>query len=203
MLEALFSSSARIKLLKMLLLDPGGRFHLRGLAAETGLSVGNARRELLKLAAARIVTMERSGRQTYYGINEDCPIAPDLRAIFVKTAGVADVIRDALLPEAAGIRCAFIFGSFAEGAVTPQSDVDLLIIGEVTLRRAVSLLKKVEIGREINPTVVSEEEFASRITSGDHFFDALVDGRKIYLIGDDRELRRVAQTGQAGVPRDI
>jgi len=197
MLEVLFSSSTRIELLKVLLLDSDGRFHLRALAAKAGLSVGNARRELLKLVAAEIVTVEKSGRQTYYSVNEVCPIVPDLRAIFVKTAGVADVIRDALLPEAATIRCAFVFGSFAENTIRSQSDVDLLIVGDITLRRVVSLLKNAEIGREINPIVLSEQEFASRMASGDHFFGALAEGPKIYLIGDDDELRRIAQGRQA------
>ena len=195
MLEILFSSVARIKLLKILLLESDGRFYVRELAARADLPIASVHQELANLLRAGVVIKERSGRQVYYSIDKRCPIIPELRSIFIKTVGVADVIKEALAPESKSIRCAFIFGSYATGDITSESDLDLLVIGDITLRRIVTALKPVQIGRELNPIVTSKQEFGARIASGDHFFTSLMNSAKIYLIGDDDELRKLAERG--------
>jgi len=194
MLEALFSSTARIKLLKILLLDPEGRFYLRELAKKSGLQVRSVQVELANLTAAGIFVRETSGRQTYYRINEDCPIAPDLRAIFVKTVGVADVLKTALADLADRIRIAFIYGSFAAGSQTPESDIDLMIVGDITLREVVAALRAVqdELHREVNPSVYDPAEFSGKVRAKEHFINAVISGPKLFLIGDEHELGRLA-----------
>jgi len=111
--------------------------------------------------------------------------------------GVTGMIRTALLPETNSIRCAFIFGSYAAGSTTPESDIDLMIIGDITLRKIVSTLKPAQISREINPIVLSEREFRLKIGSHDHFFTSLIDSPKVYLIGDDNDFRRLIEARQA------
>jgi hypothetical protein len=122
----------------------------------------------------------------------DLPILPELRSIFIKTVGLADELRKALLPEESSIQIAFIFGSFATGDFTSESDVDIFIIGDVSLRRIVSILSPVPIGREINPIVVPADEFCSRVETGDHFYSSVLSSQKIYLIGNDDELTKLA-----------
>lgn len=192
MLEVIISSKARIVLLKVLLLDPSGRFYLRELVGRTGLPQGSVQRELANLAAAGIAVREKSGRQTYYSINERCPIVPDLRSMFVKTVGAADALREALQPEVDAVRAAFIFGSFARGDATPESDVDLFVIGSLTLRRLTALLKGVDLSRAINPVVMSEEEFASRRRSDDHFVSTVLEAPKVFVIGGEDDLAGLA-----------
>jgi predicted nucleotidyltransferase len=194
MLEALFSSSARIRLLRILLLEPGGRFYLRELAKKAGVQVRSVQVELRKLTAAGILVNEVSGRQTYYRINEDCPIVPDLRAIFVKTAGVADVLRSALAGLSDRIDVAFIYGSFAAGSERADSDIDLMIIGSATLREAVPALGSTEreLRREVNPSVFSREEFRERALAEEHFVSTVLAEAKVFVIGDEHELAGIA-----------
>lgn len=191
MLDSIVVSKARISILKSLLLDPNGRFYLRELAQKTGLPLRSVQVELKRLTTAGILECETSGRQTYYRVNERCPIIPELRSMFIKTVGVADVIREALLPEADSISAAFIYGSFARGDIRAESDVDLFVVGEVTLRRLVALLRDVDIARVINPTVMIVDEFKSKLRSGNHFVTSLMDSSKTFLIGDEDELRRL------------
>ena len=111
--------------------------------------------------------------------------------MFVKTAGVADVLRSALAPLADRITAAFIYGSFAKGTETAASDVDIMIVGDVSMREAVSALRPARdaLRREINPSVYSTQEFRNRIAHDDHFITSVLREARISLIGDENELR--------------
>jgi DNA-binding HxlR family transcriptional regulator len=91
-LSALFSSSARVRLLSILLRAPQERFYLRQLQGLTGISPRSVQLELRNLAQTGILEREVSGNRTYYHANERCPILPELRGMFTRTAGVADVL---------------------------------------------------------------------------------------------------------------
>ena len=199
MLEKLFSSKTRIRLLTVFLLRGDGRFYLRELVKKTGAQLRSVQVELANLTEAGILIKEISGRQTYYRIDKRCPIIPELRSIFIKTAGLSDVLRTALAPLADSIDVAFVFGSFATDRVRPDSDVDLMIVGRVTLQEIVDVLGSVEqeIGREVNPSVFPLEEFRERVEAGEHFIISVLNERKLFLIGDERELERDAGRGQA------
>lgn len=188
MLQALFMSRARIAVLKALLMHPDGRFYLRELAQETGMPLRSVQVEVGRLTEAGILECETRGRQTYYRVNERCGIIPELRSMFVKTVGAADAIQDALVPEADSITAAFIYGSLARGDMRPESDIDLFVVGSVTLRRLTALLKDVNVSRVINPTVMSNEEFRARLTENDHFVSTVMDSPKLFLTGDEDEL---------------
>lgn len=192
MLETLIPSAARIKLLKALMLDYAKPLYLRELASVTGLPTATVQLEVEKLTKAGYLIKERRGNQTYFHINERCPILPDLKMMFIKTVSLGDSLRKVLMPEKDSIHTAFIFGSFATGGVTPESDVDIFIIGDITLRKVVSLLNSVDIRREINPVVVPSDEFRERVQAKDHFFTSVLDAPKIFLIGDENELAELA-----------
>jgi uncharacterized protein len=197
LLERIISSRARIELLKKFLMHSDGRFYMRELGEITGLPHGSVQRELGNLEKAGVILRERGGRQVYYRINNLCPIVHELRSIIIKTVGVADVLRNALRPLAGSIKAAFIFGSFAAGNVKPESDVDLLIIGEISLRQIVSALGDSQklIGRDINPVVFHLDEFKSRIKEKDHFLCSIIETQKIFLAGDDNGLSGLIQQG--------
>jgi predicted nucleotidyltransferase len=195
MLKALLSSSARISLLKVLLLDPGEGFYLRKLEAKTGFAPRTVQLELNRLARAGILKRTDSGNRAYYRINDDCPIIPELRSIFIKTVGVADVLRRALEPHAKRIEIALIYGSFAAGAIGPDSDVDMLVVGDTGFGDVVRALQPAqdELNREVNPTVYPPEEIRRRILEKDHFVTSVMEGSKILLVGSEDELRRLAE----------
>lgn len=190
MLDALFTSTARINLLKILLLDVNGRFYLRELAKKAGLQLLSVQRELANLTEAGILVKETSGRQTYYRINKNCPIISELRSIFVKTIGVADVLRAALAKLSDRIQHAFIYGSVAKGTDNINSDVDVMIVGDVTLKEIVSVLRPAqdELHREINPSVYSVDEFRNRIAHEDHFITSIIKEPRIPLLGGEHDL---------------
>lgn len=192
MLESLFTSKARIEVLKTLLLEPQSRFYLRELAARTGLPVRSVQVELKRLTDAGILERETSGKQSHYRINERCPITPELRSMFVKTVGLADALRDAMTSESDAISCAFVYGSFATGDIRSESDVDLFVVGGITLRRLTTLLRSANSPRAINPIVMSEDEFGSRRAEGDHFVASLLESPKVFLIGDEDGLSRLS-----------
>jgi predicted nucleotidyltransferase len=121
----------------------------------TGTGLGAAQRELKQLTDAGLVLRVRRGNQVYYQANSANPIFSELKGILTKTAGIRDVIQQALQPIADRVRTAFIFGSVAKGVEMASSDIDVMVIGDVGFAEVVSCLSTVEtiLGREINPTV--------------------------------------------------
>ena len=101
-----------------------------------GLGRGTVQRELEFLARAGVVKRTVRGRQVYFQANEQSPIYAELRGLVVKTSGVADVLRGALAPLGGRIAAAFIYGSVAKGAERRGSDVDVMVIGDVTFAEA-------------------------------------------------------------------
>ena len=102
-------------------------------------------------------------------------------------------MRTALHPLANRVSVAFVYGSVAREEETAKSDVDLMVVGKATLDEVLSRLSTVEkkIGRPINPTVYSTSEFKSKLASANHFLTAVLKGQKVFLLGDENELRKV------------
>ena len=103
-----------------------------------------------------------------------------------KTAGLADVVRSALAPLAGSIELAFIYGSQASGQATSESDVDLLVVGdadELIVHRTVARVEK-ELGRSVNYTLLSPQEFGKRRKEKRGFLARVLAGRKIAIVGN-------------------
>jgi len=116
-----------------------------------------------------------------------------MQTLVNKTLGIFSVLRSALHPLAKRVLVAFVYASVAREEETAQSDVDLMVIGKATLDEILSRLSAVEknVGRPVNPTVYSVEEFKSKLASGNHFLTAVLKGQKEFLLGDEDELRKV------------
>ena len=95
---------------------------------------------------------------------------------------------------------AFVYGSFASGSERATSDVDLMVIGGVTLRRLIPVVRKMqrELGREVNPSVYSLAEFTKKYALGDHFVRRVLDKPRLMLIGTDNELKELVRKPLAG-----
>lgn len=194
-LEQLLGSRLRAKLLGWLLSHPGERYFVRQLAGLLGEDSTNLSRELSRLENLGIVSGTREGQQKYFQADQSSPIYPELRGLVLKTAGASEVLRGALQPLARRISVAFLFGSVAQGSETAASDVDLFVIGDLGLRELVEAVSPLQnqLGREVNPTVYSPAEFRDKVTRGHHFLKAVLQRPKIFLIGDPRELERLAE----------
>ncbi len=169
------------------------QFYLRELVRRTETSLGAAQRELSLLTAGELVQRVRRGNQVYYQANASNPIFAELKSILTKTAGVREVIQKALEPLLARIKVAFVYGSVAKGEETVSSDIDLMVIGDVEFREVVSCLTDIEnkLGREINPTVYPPEEYKTKIRDKNHFLTSTLREKKIFVIGEEDELRRL------------
>ncbi|MGH9508553.1 MAG: nucleotidyltransferase domain-containing protein [Terriglobales bacterium] len=191
---ALFGAT-RSAVLSLLFQDREAPLYSRQITRELGLGQGAVQRELRRLSAAGILRRIVRARHVYYLPAPDSPVLAELRGLLRKTTGVAAVLREFLAPLKAKVQFAFIYGSYAEGALRPGSDVDLFIVGKVSFVDVVSHLVPAQatLGREINPSVYSPAEFASKLAKGHHFVRAVVEGSKIVLIGDERELAAVGK----------
>ena len=167
--------------------------YVRELARRTGLNTNGVQRELRNLKAVGIVRSQRQGNQVQYSLNPQCPIYPELKMLIIKTVGLADVLRDALKPLATRIKVAFIYGSFARGKERADSDVDVMVIGDVSFGEVVSALvpAQEQLRLEVNPTVYPPAEFREKPASGKHFLTAVMGAEKIFLVGDERELGKL------------
>jgi predicted nucleotidyltransferase len=174
---------------------PDETFYVRQVIRKVGVGQGVVQRELVQLSRVGILKKTTRGRETYYQANPDCSVFGELKSLMTKTAGVAEVVAEALAVLHDRIVIAFIYGSQASGAVTAQSDIDLMIIGDVAFKEVVDQISGIQekLGREVNPTVYAMDEFKKKIAGRHHFIRAVLDKPKIFLIGDERELKGLAQ----------
>lgn len=193
MLASLLFGDYRQKVLARLLLHPEQRYHVREIARLTGTSAGTLHRELTRLAQAGVLTREEIGNQVRYGANLQCAIYPELAGILRKTAGLADVLTEALSVFSERLTLALVFGSIARGEEEPGSDVDILLVGEIGFVEAVRALHQAQssIGREINPVLLSSAEFQNKLNGGDVFLAEILGGKKIFLMGSEHEFGKL------------
>ena len=194
MLMDLLFGSYRQRVLSLLLLHPETGYHVRELARITGTTAGTLHKELARLAEVGLLLREKQGNQVRYRANRDCPVFPELAGLFRKTTGLANVLAEALQPCAGKIEAALVFGSVARGEETANSDVDLLIVGQVGFAEAVGTLHpaQAKLGREINPVVLSRVELQQRIRDKDHFIRQIFSQPTLPVIGDAHDLGQPA-----------
>lgn len=176
------------------LVQPEKAWYVSELARRMGVPSSSLQRELHDLSAVGILKSHRQGNMVYYQANADSPVFPDLRGLFLKTAGLVDVLAQALDSVAAKVRVAFVYGSIAAGNERSDSDIDLMIVGEVSpaeialpIRRARELL-----GREVNPTVYTAAEFRKKRDANDPFLQHVLDKPKLFVVRNNNELGRIA-----------
>lgn len=183
-LADLLFGAYRRDVLGLLLLHPEESFHVRAIARLTGRPANTLYRELATLASAGLLERSEQGNQVHYRANRDNPIYDELRGILRKTSGLADVLREALAPLADRIAVSFVYGSMASGEENARSDVDLMIVGDVTFAEAVKMLAPAEqvLRREVNAHVMGVPEFRKKAQDG--FVARVMAGPKIILIGE-------------------
>jgi len=193
-LDTLFPRT-RQAILSAVLLRPDKWWYLTDLAKHLGVSPSSLQRELASLVGGDLLISRKDGKRVYYKINQNCPIVEELQIIFVKTSGIADVINSSLRRFSGKIEIAFIYGSIARTEELSTSDVDLMIVGDVGLADLVPGLRRAEkaLGREINPTIYSPQEFLQRRKEGDSFINTVLSDSKIFLKGNDSELEALAR----------
>ncbi len=185
MLEKLFTSKTRVKLLTLFLLNPETELYVREIARKTGKNTNAIRRELNNLEDIGLLLSEKKGNLKYYTINNKMPIYIELTNIILKTGGVRKTLSENLT-RLGCIETAFIYGSFASGSAGGKSDIDIFIIGQVHENELIRRIEKLEkeLCREINYVIFTPAEFSKRIKNNDPFIKNVLNEKRVMLIGD-------------------
>jgi DNA-binding transcriptional ArsR family regulator len=193
MLDALMPKT-RQGVLAATLVQPEKAWYASELARRLGVPSSSLQRELHSLTEVGVLKTYRQGHMVYYQANRDSPVFPDLRGLLIKTAGLVEILAEALKPVASRLRTSFIYGSIAAESEQSDSDIDLMLVGDVLpadlalpLRRARELL-----GREINPTVYTPAEFKRKRAANDPFLTQVWSNAKLFVLGSENELDKAA-----------
>ncbi len=176
-------SRLRRELLRYCYTNPSAEHYLRELARLLRVDPANLSRELAALTRQGVFLSRARGRQKYFQLNRDHPLYEEFRRIVFKTVGVVGQLRTAL-SRTAGIREAYLYGSFARDHQDALSDIDVLIIGEPDAEELEARIRRLErqLHREINYTVMSPKEFNSRRAKKDAFLEDIWRHKKIALL---------------------
>lgn len=186
--DALFAKVQQ-RVLGVLFGNSGRSFYANEVIGLARSGTGAVQRELARLEAAGLVTSTRIGKQKHYQANQRSPVFQELRALVLKTSGLADVLREALAPAAQDIRVAFVYGSVAKGEDTADSDIDLMVVADdLTYADLFAALEaaSIRLGRKVAPTIYSPKELARRVKRDSSFVTRVLRQPKLWLIGDER-----------------
>jgi predicted nucleotidyltransferase len=194
MLQKLFSSKARVEILSVFLINPERELYVREVERLTGEDYKNVSMELRNLKEIGILSSRNAGNLKYFSLNEEFVIYEELKSIFMKTKGVVGILREAVSKKR-HIDYAFIYGSFATGEERVESDIDVMIIGGISLEEVLTSIRGPEekLSREINVSLYDLQEIRKRVKDRDPFIMEVLGGSKIMLVGDEDELRRVIE----------
>ena len=191
MLKDLFISKTRVKLLQTFLNNPGRIFYVRELVRTVGEQINAVRAELARMERSGMVTSEARANRKFYGFRKDYVFYDELSRLVAKSSGLGG----ALIKERnklGKIKYASLSGTYIRRRPVGPTDVDLLIVGSIVLPQLAQLVKENEnvIGREVNYSVMTEEEFTFRKRRGDPFIRNILEKPKVLLIGDEDEMVR-------------
>lgn len=191
MLKDLFISKTRVKLLEVLLNQPNKIYYVRELVRKVGEQINAVRAELARMEKVGMVFSEPRANRKYYGVKKDYLYFDELLRLVAKSSGLGnDLIKEKM--KLGKVKYAVFSGKFIRKMETTQNDVDLLIVGNVIIPQLSAMVKKTEeeVGREINYTVMSEEEFQFRKQRGDPFISDILKRSRVMIIGDEEEMIR-------------
>ncbi len=158
-----FKSKITVKLFDYFFLNPEAERYVNELAVILKVDPKNLHRKLDELEKEGILKSEFRGKERYFSLASDFPLLEQYRQIFLKTFGLERSLKK-MVAGTAGVKKAYIFGSYASNRMDSSSDIDLLVVGEhsvLELQKQIVKLQKV-LGREINVVNMDEKEFLAR-----------------------------------------
>ena len=194
LLSEILSSKIRADIFRLFFGVSDNELHMREIERRSGYAIGTIQSELRKLLRLDLVSKRKDGNRTYYRANKDHPLFLDIQRLVLKTVGLVDILQNKLT-KSQEITIAFVFGSIARQEEMAGSDIDLVVIGHLGLREITALLSGLteKVGREINPHVFSVKEFKKRIARKEHFITQVLDEPKIFIFGNENELKTMAR----------
>lgn len=191
--SALFSKTQR-QVLSLLFGQPDRSFYSKEIVELAGVGIGTVHRELEKLSGVGLLSVKKIGNQKHFQANPNSPIFEELKGIVRKTFGLTDVLREALNSFPDAVKVAFIYGSIAKGRDISSSDIDIMIISDhLTYPDFLVNFSEIEskVGRPVNPTIYSAEEFEKKISAENNFLVSVIEQPKLFLIGSEDDIPAV------------
>jgi len=185
-LQDIFISRVRVKLIQAFLSEPQEIFYVRQLVRITGEEINAVRRELVRMEERGLVAKEKRGNRLYYGFKKDYPYYHELIRLATKTTGLGKAIiknKNKL----GKIKYAFISGRLMCRRPHREEDVDLVLVGDVVIPQVAALVSRFEneLGREINYSAMTKDEFEFRKKRRDPFLLKVLTGSRVVLVGDE------------------
>ncbi|MDX2776286.1 hypothetical protein PV379_02850 [Streptomyces caniscabiei] len=192
MIDALFGSKTRVKLLHLFLNNPGKAFYVREITRLIDEQINSVRRELSNMLEVGVITSDSADNKLYYQVNQRYEFYVPFRAIFADEKmrpQTHDATKgwDNLIEELPGARLALSAGVLVRGSA---SKVDLLLVGDMPSAKIKSTIKEIETreGRELNYSVMSYDEFYYRLSVRDKFITQILNGKHAVIIDTDNVL---------------
>lgn len=186
MLKDLFVSEVRLKILKILLMNSEKSYHVRALVRLIGTEINAVRRELLNLVNIGLLRKRQSSNKIFYSVNTSSKYFPELLSLVSKEEGLgADIIK--AVRELGQVKYAVMSRGFSQGREPSPLDVDLFVVGNVKINVLDEIVKnsQTKMGKDINYTVMSEEEFIFRKRKNDNFISRILAQSRTMLVGDE------------------
>jgi predicted nucleotidyltransferase len=186
--DALFPRTKRA-VIAVLFADLRPAVHLRELARQAGVTPAMMAKEMAVWLRAGLVDEQRDGNRRVFQARADSPVFGELASLARKTAGLADVLRQALAG-VPGIELAFVFGSMARGTGHAASDVDLWVVGHCDYSALLSACAGATqaLARPVNPVLYSTDELAARVAEDNVFVAEVRQRPRIALIGSEDDI---------------
>jgi predicted nucleotidyltransferase len=192
-LAEILSSRVRAEFFRILFGINSNEYHLREIQRQSGYAIGTVRQEAKKLERLQLITKRVDGNRTYYKANRQHPLYKILHEMVLQTSGLVDIFERSL--DNRRIEIAFIFGSIAQGTEKSDSDIDLFIVGSISMRELSTILKEPRqtLNREINPYIMKIEELKMRKRTNDHFISNVFKSPKLFIIGTENDLTKLGK----------
>jgi hypothetical protein len=198
MIDALFGSKTRVKLLHLFLSNPGKSFYVREITRLIDEQINSVRRELANMLAVGVITSDSADNKLYYEVNQRYEHYVAFRAIFAGERNEALEVPatskqwHAPLAELPSLQLAIAAGVLVKGSL---SEIDLLIVGNIPSQKLKSVLQKIESdeGREINYSVLNYDEFYYRLSVRDKFITGILSEKHTVLVDTDNILRMTTE----------
>ena len=187
-MKDLFISKVRVRVIKLFLTNPDSQFYVRQIGRKVGSEINAVRRELERLH--RIGFLKKSGRgnRLFYSVKPDFVFLDELLGMVVKETGLGRALLEKK-EELGKISFALLSRAFAKGRVSKPSEIDLLIVGKVVTSLLTKLVEDEQqrLGREVNYTVLTPEEFDFRKRRKDPFIVDILSQPRVVLLGNEEK----------------
>lgn len=207
-MEQLFGSKTRVKLLSLFLNNPNRQYYVREITRKIDEQINSVRRELSNLLTIGIVKSDSANNKLYYEVNQEFQYYNSLRSIFTSVAAEAPALQDTKeddevakkLRATGAVELAFLTGTFVREF---SSGTDLFVMGDVNRARVAKVVDEMEaeLGREINFTIMTPDEYRYRYNLNDRFLMGVLDAKKIVLIDTEAEEKAKAAAREAASAR--